>query len=283
MLRYPELEIRGDETWMEHAQRLTDHHAKGKERGLHYNLDFGFLNATDYGVPQRRERAFIVGFRGDYQVDWRFPTPTHSFDSLVRTMWVTSEYWERHRIPKKLRPTVPARLKSRVDRVRAWADAPADLPWKTVRDAISDLPDPRETDHSDTIPNHWLNPGARTYTGHTGSHLDEPAKVLKAGAHGVPGGENMLAYPDGDVRYFTVRECARLQTFPDNYTFVGHWTRCMRQLGNAVPVRFAEVVARAIYDKLRLFQVAGVDVDSANVARRVRPAGVVREPSMAGK
>ncbi|WP_330217616.1 DNA cytosine methyltransferase [Endozoicomonas numazuensis] len=45
----------------------------------------------------------------------------------------------------------------------------------------------------------------------------------KAGAHGVPGGENMIRYPDGSVRYFTVRESARLQTFPDDYALEGAW------------------------------------------------------------
>jgi DNA (cytosine-5)-methyltransferase 1 len=66
---------------------------------------------------------------------------------------------------------------------------------------------------------------------------------LKAGVHGVPGGENMLLKPDGSVRYFTVRESARLQTFPDNFVFHGSWTETMRQLGNAVPVELARVVA----------------------------------------
>jgi len=56
----------------------------------------------------------------------------------------------------------------------------------------------------------------------------------------------MLARPDGSVRYFTVREAARLQTFPDDYTFRGAWTEAMRQLGNAVPVRLAEVVASSV-------------------------------------
>jgi DNA (cytosine-5)-methyltransferase 1 len=72
--------------------------------------------------------------------------------------------------------------------------------------------------------------------------LDEPAKTLKAGVHGVPGGENMLCRPDGSVRYFTVRESARLQTFPDDFVFHGAWSETMRQLGNAVPVRLAEAV-----------------------------------------
>jgi DNA (cytosine-5)-methyltransferase 1 len=49
----------------------------------------------------------------------------------------------------------------------------------------------------------------------------------------------MLAGPGGGVRYFTVRESARLQTFPDDYVFHGSWSETMRQLGNAVPVRLA--------------------------------------------
>jgi hypothetical protein len=81
----------------------------------------------------------------------------------------------------------------------------------TVRDAISDLPNP-EKGHRE-IANHLFNPGARSYPGYTGSPLDERSKTLKAGDHGVPGGENMLARVDGSLRYFTVREAARLQTF----------------------------------------------------------------------
>lgn len=253
MLRHPEVERRDDETWRQHSNRLGSHHSDQRRRGLWYNLDFAFLNATDFGVPQRRERVFIVGFRSDLEVDWKFPTPTHSYDSLLRSMWVNYDYWDRHKIAKKHRPPAPDHLGNRLARIRQWKDRASDLPWQTVRDAIHDLPDPRRKDHSATIPNHWLNPGARAYHGHTGSILDAPAKVLKAGAHGVPGGENMLAYEDGEVRYFTVRECARLQTFPDQYVFEGPWTRCMRQIGNAVPVRLAEVMATAVHQKLEVF------------------------------
>jgi DNA (cytosine-5)-methyltransferase 1 len=81
--------------------------------------------------------------------------------------------------------------------------------------------------------------------------LDEPAKALKAGDHGVPGGENMMIHPNGQVRYFTVRESARLQTFPDNYLFPGSWTESMRQLGNAVPVQLAGVVASSVASVIR--------------------------------
>ena len=80
--------------------------------------------------------------------------------------------------------------------------------------------------------------------------LDEPAKTLKAGVHGVPGGENMLRRRDGSVRYFTVRESARLQTFPDSFLFHGSWSETMRQLGNAVPVTLAELLAVDIRNHL---------------------------------
>jgi len=101
------------------------------------------------------------------------------------------------------------------------------------------------------IPNHVFNPGARPYAGHTGSPIDEPAKTLKAGDHVVPGGENMMLLPSGEVRYFTVRESARLQEFPDDFVFYGSWTESMRQIGNAVPVTLAEIVGKSIAGTLR--------------------------------
>jgi DNA (cytosine-5)-methyltransferase 1 len=56
----------------------------------------------------------------------------------------------------------------------------------------------------------------------------------------------MLRSLDGEVRYFTVRESARLQSFPDEFLFRGSWTETMRQLGNAVPVQLAEIIASDI-------------------------------------
>ena len=111
------------------------------------------------------------------------------------------------------------------------------------------LPNP-ETRYESPYYNHRLQSGAKAYPGHTGSSLDMPAKTLKAGDHGVPGGENMMIKDNGEFRYFTVRESARLQTFPDGYIFHGTWTETMRQLGNAVPVALAHVVASSVVEKL---------------------------------
>jgi len=164
---------------------------------------------------------------------------------LLVDQWVTGDYWERYKIAKRNRPEMPARLAGRVERLNYESSLFGSKPWRTVRDAISDLPDPQK-EHSAQIPNHQHNPGARRYLGHSGSPFDEPAKTLKAGDHGVPGGENTLLTPDGHVRYFTVRESARLQTFPDDYVLHGAWTEAMRQLGNAVPVLLSETVASKI-------------------------------------
>lgn len=249
-LTYPGMGRCAGETWREHCRRLENHHT-ASHGGAEYNVVSEVLNAANYGVPQRRERVFIVGFRSDLGVGWSFPKETHSAEELLRSKWIDGDYWQRHKIAKKRRPELEWRLAKRVERLRRGElFGEGRTAWVTVRDAISDLPDP-EKYPDNTVANHWHNPGARSYKGHTGSRLDEPAKTLKAGDHGVPGGENMLARADGTVRYFTVREAARLQTFPDDYIFRGAWTEAMRQLGNAVPVRLAEVVARSVANSLR--------------------------------
>jgi DNA (cytosine-5)-methyltransferase 1 len=129
-------------------------------------------------------------------------------------------------------------------------DAPL-MRWQTVRDAISDLPDPRDLKAASHVDNHVFRDGARVYAGHSGSKLDEPSKTIKAGAHGVPGGENMVVLDDGSVRYYTVRESARVQTFPDDYLFSASWTESMRQIGNAVPVKLARIVGESVMAQMK--------------------------------
>lgn len=242
-MEHPELVAHDGEDWPDHLARLERHHTHGTRDGLHYRVISQVLNAADFGVPQKRERVVFVGFRDDLDVEWSFPRATHSADALLWEQSGAGEYWDRHKVAPRERTAIrgtPPRIK------------PSTCAWRTVRDAIRDLPDP-ETDleAARRWPNHRFQPGARSYPGHTGSPLDEPAKALKAGVHGVPGGENMLAHPDGTVRYFTVRESARLQTFPDDYVFRGSWSETMRQLGNAVPVKLAYIVGRSVERHLR--------------------------------
>jgi DNA (cytosine-5)-methyltransferase 1 len=239
-LSYPEIVRRHDESWLDHLARLERNVTSSSSIGLQYKVVYRLINAANYGIPQRRERLVFVGFRKDLGTEWAFPEETHSLDALLWEQAKSHSYWERHGVVRSDR-TIDNRL---IARGAAIVEKPNKLPWLTVRDATSDLPDPESTEASSRFfMDHRFQPGARSYTGHTGSPLDEPAKTLKAGVHGVPGGENMLRKPDGCVRYFTVRESARLQTFPDSYRFHGSWTETMRQLGNAVPVKLAEVIA----------------------------------------
>lgn len=126
--------------------------------------------------------------------------------------------------------------------------APEGKPWRTVRDVLSDVPHPK-LNHG--IADHIFRDGARTYPGHTGSCYDLPAKTIKAGGHGVPGGENMIRYPDGSIRYFTVFEAKRIQTFPDDYVITGAWGEALRQIGNAVPVKLGEHLGTAAMTLLK--------------------------------
>jgi DNA (cytosine-5)-methyltransferase 1 len=251
MVAYPEVRRKPKEDWTNHLSRLERYHTGGKPAGLYYRVVAQVLNAADYGVPQKRERVFIVAFRNDLHLEWSFPPCTHSQDALLNSQFVTREYWDRHRVPNRQIPKPSEKLTLRLDRLSDGL-LPLSRPWQTVRDAISDLPRPAKKRGLDEPSlTHFSIPGARQYVGHTGSALDEPAKTLKAGDHGVPGGENMLAEPDGSVRYFTIRESARLQTFPDEYVFPGSWTESMRQIGNAVPVRLAECLGNDILTRLR--------------------------------
>ena len=68
--------------------------------------------------------------------------------------------------------------------------------------------------------------------------------------HGVPGGENTLVEDSGKIRYYTLREIARLQTFPDSHVFCGARMHVTRQIGNAVPCDLAAAIARPLYEVL---------------------------------
>ncbi len=248
-LRTPQIQRRKDEDWCEHSARLFKARVS-QMTNLEYDVQVKLINSADYGVPQKRERVIIVGFRRDLRVKWSYPIATHSHEALLYSQWVTGEYWDRHKILKKDRPTTPKRYLKKIESMKGLLIPPPELPWVTVRDALAGLPCPEKEAKNPSFENHLFNPGAKSYQGHTGSPLDEPAKTLKAGDHGVPGGENMLLRPDGSIRYFTVRECARLQTFPDDYVFSGAWSESMRQLGNAVPMKLAQIVANKIKEEL---------------------------------
>lgn len=235
------------EDWRDHDRRLAKILAPGGpayDPATRYHVKKVAVNAADYGVPQVRRRVFVVAFREDLGLgDWEFPDPTHSEVALWRDQ-ASGAYWKRHGVAPR-DGLVPAEL------------PPADglRPWRTLRDALSRLPEPLEPLEAKLEHPGWLHhcgwPGAREYPGHTPNDLDRPAKTVKAGVHGVPGGETVLRRDDGTLRYMTVREVARVMTFPDKYRLAGPRGEQMRQLGNAVPVDLGKVMAVAVADALR--------------------------------
>ncbi len=212
-----------------------------------YSVHIHMVNAADYGVPQWRKRVLIVAFRSDLDVQWSLPPASHSLDALLWDQLKTGTYWKRHQLNRVRLGKTSRRIRGRRRLIQKAGQPFSDAkPWQTVRDALRGLPRLRQGQRDPQVLNHFINRGARRYPGHQGSLIDEPAKVLKAGSHGVPGGENSLYLGRNRIRYFSVRECARIQTIPDDYLIAGSWTQAMRQIGNAVPVRLAEVIAASI-------------------------------------
>lgn len=227
---------------------------EGLKRGGHssgapqaYDVAVVPVNAADYGAAQKRERVLIAGIRRDVGTLRPFPSATHSASRLVWDKWVSGDYWEKHGLPHPSNAAISRLEAAQLSSLVGSGAAPQTLPWQTCRDAFAELGEPAPTAR---VSGHDLRSFGRQYPGHTGSALDSPAKALKAGVHGVPGGENMVILDDGSARHFTVREAARLQGMPDSFLPTGSWSQAMRQLGNAVPAQLAEVAGKWLAETL---------------------------------
>jgi DNA (cytosine-5)-methyltransferase 1 len=234
--------FRNGEDWDEHRARIR----QASESGLTYRVYREMINAANLGVPQLRQRVFLIGIRSDIPGagDWKEMLPDHSEDALLHAQWVSGDYWQEHDMKA---PEMPGVLQARVRRVNTLEGLEAQNPrWQTVRDAIRKFPEPQDYEETPGVHNHWGIPGARTYKGHTGSSADWPSKTIKAGVHGVCGGEAMIRFEDGSLRYLTIRESAKIQSFLDSYVFPGTRTAMMRAIGNAVAVDVAATIGRKL-------------------------------------
>jgi DNA (cytosine-5)-methyltransferase 1 len=230
-LRRPGIPPKDDELW-------NEHHVRIRASGIAdlYCVYQEQIDAADLGVAQNRKRIFLVAIRADVAGAgaWNGVTRTHSRDVLLSEQWITGKYWERHGIEKP--DAIPDRLRAQVERINR-TDRPSDLlPWRTLRDLLADVPEPGNQFAPEGWPDHVAIPGARTYAKHNGSPLDMPSKTIKAGVHGVAGGEGMLRELDGSVRYLSIREAGLVQGFPRDYEFPGVRSRVMGVIGNAVAV-----------------------------------------------
>ncbi|MGE0426032.1 MAG: DNA cytosine methyltransferase [Reyranellaceae bacterium] len=196
--------------------------------GTNYRASIATLNAADYGVPQLRKRIFVVGARDGSSFD--FPAPTH-MDSA-------DDDWSE----------------TRRRYLTAW-------------DALHDLAEPNDPEV--LLKGKWAKllptiPEGQNYLWHTDRGGGEPlfgwrrrywSFLLKL-ARNQPSW-TIQAQPGPATgpfhwrnRRLTMREMARLQTFPDGIEIMGTLADAQRQLGNAVPPLLGEVLARAIAEQL---------------------------------
>ena len=165
---------------------------KDSFKKLGYTVIAKKVNASHYGVPQRRRRVFLIGFNNQAAMKkFQFPQPSHTSKNAL-----------------------------------------------TLQQAIANLP-PFGSELAKKMMHVPMKVQAKAYKGHCGSPLDRPAKTVLAGERGPGGGNNMINYGNGNLRHFTPREAARLQTFPDSYILPQNLNEAHRQIGNAVPVELA--------------------------------------------
>jgi DNA (cytosine-5)-methyltransferase 1 len=198
------------------------------DTGTEYSFEVAKLNAADYGIPQTRERVFIIGARDGKR--FKFPAPTHGDPKGEETAGVT-ERWRT-----------------------AW-DAIGDLndledPTLKVGgrwgDLLASIPDGENylyhTDRGDGLP---LFGWRRRYWGFLLKLAkDRPAWTVQA----QPG--TAIGPFHWRSRRLSTRELCRIQTFPDAYQIIGGRSDVQRQLGNAVPSLLAEILGREIRTQL---------------------------------
>ncbi|MBU5593092.1 DNA cytosine methyltransferase [Clostridium sp. MSJ-4] len=222
--------------------------------GAGYTVCYDVLNAYNFGVPQNRERVIIVGVRNDLTDIYIIPqqvaparkskktlyvAPTHSKDSNIEEN-VTS--WQ------KVNRLYNLWLNNDLDRNRHYLRNDDNILYRiqTLRDAISDLPQDFEPDNQEVL-NHTgslCRVNINNRVGNRATDWDRYAPTIMGRGSGT-GGPLIIPHPL-QHRRLSVREVARIQTFPDNFHFLGSNSACYRQIGNAVPVLMAYNIAKIL-------------------------------------
>ena len=194
-----------------------------KEAG--YDVNLYLVNAADYGVPQDRKRVFYIGFREDLNIKFEFPKPLSKKVNL------------REAIGDLQDTAIPALEKNKTNGV--YCKFPNN---EYMTGGFSTIYMSRNRVRSWDEQSFTIQAGGR----HAPIHPQAPKMIFveKNKREFVKGKESLY-------RRLTVRECARIQTFPDSFKF--YYTDVAdgyKMVGNAVPVRLANVVANAIKDSL---------------------------------
>lgn len=207
-----------------------------------YKCEYKVLEAEKFGVPQKRRRLFFIGTNRDVPI--RFPRETHS-EGNFRTASEALNDVSNDLANMTYANTTDKTIKKikHIPPGGYYQDLPDRLKTKKYRCGCEDT---NNCQHDPVIVKRY-----GTYLRRL--HPEEPSLTVS---------NNPFIHPAED-RYLTPREMARLQTFPDEYTFCGTKTDVMKQIGNAVPVRLAEVLGehlREYYPDIRTSEAAEPDV-----------------------
>lgn len=208
------------------GRRLVDVIA-GDLNDMGYKVTYKVVNSVDYGVPQRRERLIMVGIRGDLNKEFSFPEPIPESDSQ-KLKYVLD-------IPK---------------------DVPNQVDWPLSPQALSMLPYIPEGGSWKDIPYENLPPRLKRIRDNM-RRYHAPKFYRRFGMDEINGTITASAQPENcgiihpiENRRFTIREVARIQSFPDDYIFfdstLKEITAAYKVIGNAVPCGLAKAIATAI-------------------------------------
>ncbi|MDO4436190.1 MAG: DNA cytosine methyltransferase [Cardiobacteriaceae bacterium] len=188
-----------------------------------YFVSAKLYNFAEFGVPQFRERVLIVGIRLDTGFDFQHPMPTHTSSDKVSG---------------SLKPYCTAG--QAMQNIPAWAKNQELLNISEKTRKMLELI-PEGGNFTDIPPEHPLYVKGMISHVYRRMHRDEPSKTIIAA-----GGGGTWGYHYPEPRPFTNRERARLQSFPDDFEFIGSTTEVRRQIGNAVPPLGVVEVAKAL-------------------------------------
>ena len=212
-----------------------------------YRCNEFVLNAADYGVPQKRRRLFIVGSRLDW-VDLSRPIPTHGPDPDM--LFVRPYVTVRDAISDLPRLTGDELLTDDSTRL-AYATPPNDYQRdrRNGRRKVSGNGITRHSPHILKALAIEALPEGSTHssTRYRRLHWDEPSVTLRAGSGSFTALRPI--HPE-EPRVITVREAARLQSFPDSFEFSPQKKLAYQQIGNSVPPLLARAVAAHLIESL---------------------------------
>ncbi len=185
------------------------------------------LKAVNYNVPQKRERLILVGIRKDIATQYNYPKPYDTVYNLKDAL-KKGELFDCD-VPQSNGSTYPEHKEKVLELVPPkgyWRDLPLDIQKEYMQKSF------------------YLGGGKTGMARRIG--WDEPCLTLTCSPAQK---QTERCHPD-ETRPFTVREYARIQTFPDTWNFIGSVSQQYKQIGNAVPVNLAKEIGYSIVNFL---------------------------------